>query len=371
MKNSTTLLLLLTVAFLSWQCSNSVKGTVIRGELANAGNLQVYLDKVVIGQASNVLAKVDIDGSGKFELAFPEGLEPGIYNLRIGAKRLNLVLGGEEKLVTLRGDLSTIQDYTFDIEGSKDSRTFATMMRGLMAQQYTVTDLTNFIDTVANAEMGAYLAYRLGPNMDYIDIHKKAQAKLAAAQPNSTSAAEYANFISSFESQYQAMMAMERIQVGQPAPDIRLPGPDGKQHALSDLKGKVVLLDFWASWCGPCRMENPNVVEVYKRYKNDGFTVFSVSLDGLDERTKTRFSGPAEINDEMARQKEKWKAAIQQDGLIWDTHVSDLKKWDSAPAATYGVHGIPKTFLIDRDGNIAEIGLRGAAQIESALKKYL
>src|SRR5690606_34789727 len=149
------------------------------------------------------------------------------------------------------------------------------------------------------------------------------------------------------------------IQVGMQAPDIALPGPNGKEISLSDYKGKVVLLDFWASWCRPCRMANPKVVEVYKKYKNQGFEVFSVSLDGLDSRTRTAMANDeGQIKINLDRQKERWVQAIEADNLMWNGHVSDLMKWDSRAAALYGVSSIPKTFLIDKDGKIAAIDPR-------------
>ena len=157
----------------------------------------------------------------------------------------------------------------------------------------------------------------------------------------------------------------------QPAPDIKLPSPDGKEYALSDLKGQVVLLDFWASWCRPCRMENPNVVKVYNKYKDKGFTVFSVSLDGLDSRSKARYQGNTErLEEAMEMQKKRWVDAINKDGLTWDTHVSDLKKWECAPAKAYGVSSIPRTFMIDKEGRIAALNLRGE-QVEEVLLQLL
>lgn len=133
------------------------------------------------------------------------------------------------------------------------------------------------------------------------------------------------------------------------APEIALPNPDGKMMKLSDLKGKVVLLDFWASWCGPCRQENPNVRKMYQKFKNKGFTVFSVSLD--DDATK-------------------WKEAIQKDQLEWTTHVSDLKGWESPLVSTYGFDGIPFTVLLNRDGKIIGKNLRGA-NLEEKLTELL
>ncbi|TAH27544.1 MAG: AhpC/TSA family protein [Cytophagales bacterium] len=134
-------------------------------------------------------------------------------------------------------------------------------------------------------------------------------------------------------------------QIGELAPEINLASTNGKNIPLSSLKGKVVLLDFWASWCGPCRKENPNVVKVYDQYKDKGFTVFSVSLDN---------------------EKSNWLQAIQKDNLKWENHVSDLKGWQSSAAATYNVKGIPATFLIGKDGKIIATNLRGA-ELETRL----
>lgn len=127
--------------------------------------------------------------------------------------------------------------------------------------------------------------------------------------------------------------------IGQPAPEIALPNPDGVVVKLSSMKGKYVLVDFWAKWCGPCRQENPNVVKAFNKYKDKGFTVFGVSLD---------------------RNKEDWVKAINDDGLTW-THVSDLKFWQSEAAKTYSITAIPFSLLLDTNGIIIGKNLRGAA----------
>jgi thiol-disulfide isomerase/thioredoxin len=142
--------------------------------------------------------------------------------------------------------------------------------------------------------------------------------------------------------------------VGDKAPELIYKSPEGKDIALSSLRGKMVLIDFWASWCRPCRAENPNVVRAYKEYKDkkfqngEGFTVYGVSLD---------------------RNKEYWINAIKADNLTW-THVSDLKYWNSEAARKYRVRSIPSNFLIDGDGIIVAKNLRGV-RLEQTLKKLL
>jgi peroxiredoxin len=125
--------------------------------------------------------------------------------------------------------------------------------------------------------------------------------------------------------------------VGKPAPEISLPDTEGNIIKLSSFRGKYILVDFWASWCGPCRRENPNLVEAYNKFKNKNFTILGVSLDS---------------------KKEAWLKAIVDDNLNW-AHVSDLKQWNSAVVPLYGIEGIPFNVLVGPDGKIIAENLRG------------
>ena len=372
MKRIITLSLAFAMAVLFFQCEETVKGTAIKGDIAGASNLQVFFDQVGIGQrANNILSKADVGADGKFQINLEEGVEPGLYRLRIGAKKINLVFDGTENIVEVKGDLTKVQNFQVDINGSSTTQSYYDVMSKVASGEANVKDVAGQLSGMSPLAATLVAYQTLGANPEYFNLQKEIQTKLSSQYPNLELSEDYKKFVTISEQQYKQRMASERIKVGQPAPDIKLPSPAGKEYALSDLKGQVVLLDFWASWCGPCRRENPNVVKVYEKYKNQGFTVYSVSLDGLDSRTKARLQTQDQISQRLEQSKDRWVQAIAQDGLPWEYHVSDLQKWDAAPAATYGVRAIPKTFLIDRDGKIAAVGLRGAAQIESALQNVL
>lgn len=156
----------------------------------------------------------------------------------------------------------------------------------------------------------------------FLDVHKA----LASKYPNDA-------FVKHIGERVKGI-----LYPGMEAPEIEMKDPDGNTRRLSDLRGHVVMIDFWASWCGPCRRENPNVVNLYHKYHDKGFEIYSVSLDN---------------------NRDAWLKAIQADGLVWPNHVSDLNGWTSSGGKTYGIMSVPSTVLIDKEGKIIARNLRG------------
>ncbi len=296
---------------------------------------------------------------------------PDYYVLRLGKTHLNIILR-EASSVKIYGDGANINSFS-NIVGSDESvnmneyikiltewnqkQDSARALLQLHPEQQNDVNMSmqrefntfqsnrqQFIAKNPNSPALLPALSSIDPDREYA-VYESVVTQLVSSFPDSPTIKEVnKNFL-----QIKARKdAANMFASGKAAPDFTELKTDGKTTMkLSDLKGKIVLLDFWASWCGPCRRENPNVVKLYEKYNTDGFTVMSVSLD---------------------TDKEKWLAAIKQDNLIWPNHVSDLKGWSSAVGRAYQVSGIPFTVLLDKEGNIIKTNLRGP-ELEAELQR--
>lgn len=381
-------LLLTLVLFLASSCGEKSESLedektlennfVIQGQMLEAEGLIAYFETVsnsgVIPVAQSVIAK---NGSYKIEGNIP-GM--GIYQLRIGESKemaIPITLVPGDKL-TIKSSLSGLMSAT-KISGVEWANaypkylelinTFGAGQQELMnlqgqvpveqlQQRYMLLKkpLDQFALTMVNKNPGSSFNLVLSNSLmpvgsfnDYpqenLDALKKMYTAFERKYSGSPITEALGQQVMQIESGFNEFNAMK--SGSNPAPEIALKTPEGKELRLSSLKGKIVLIDFWASWCGPCRKENPNVIRLYQKYKNKGFTVFSVSLDTDGA---------------------KWKQAIEQDGLVWPNHVSDLLGWQTPMTQLYGFNGIPHTVLVNKDGNIIGTGLRGA-ELEQKLEE--
>lgn len=362
-KNS---LLLLPFAMII-ACSNtesSSKGFEIKGKLENAKGEKVYLEQLAT-EGVKALDSTNLDEKGEFSMK-PVLPEIGFYRVRISEKNFATLILDVNEHVTIKGNAQDLGN-TYQVEGSPDSKLFWDVNH-VSAENYRLRDsiqrtfqafvtmaandsvrvdsmgkslekpynaliekhnqyLKSFIEKNSSSFASLAAIQQLQPEQ-FMDVYIKLDAGLFKKYPNSS-------YIKSF---HEGVAMQNKLAVGSEAPEISMNTPDNKVLALSSLKGKVVLIDFWASWCGPCRAENPNIVAAYNKYKDKGFDIFSVSLD---------------------KDGEKWKAAILKDKLIWPSHVSDLMYWQSPVVQLYNFNSIPTNVLIDKKGKILAKNLRG------------
>lgn len=308
---------------------------------------------VVLVVSNGQLYPVDTlgtDTNSNFQFVLAEK-KPAFFLVRLTSPSLRkemqpmhmLLLPGEEVSMDVHVDTLTSNLHIMHVAGSKNMeeyRQFNNLLTDAMSSPSLQSQLPQRVEQllVANRSnlMSAFLVTFFENDFaNYAALYKYIGDELVKTYPDN-------DFVLHLLDKTKGMLL-----AGVPAPDIEMPDRDGKLRKLSSLKGKVVLLDFWASWCRPCRGENPNVVRLYHQYHDKGFEIFSVSLD------KNR-------ND--------WLAAIKQDGLVWENHVSDLKGWTSSGGKTYGISSIPATVLIGPDGIIIARNLRGR-ELENALKE--
>jgi len=342
--------------------------THIEGTIINTTETKAFLAKKTMNAALENIKDVTVN-KGKFEFDFVESLKPGLYRMRIGSRGVDLVLNGTEGKIVINGDYNSLQKFDYTIEGSELSEKYRSVLNG-MVNKTTNVDAANEIINSGDPILAAALKLGVAP-IDPADFKSIAAlaGRIKSTYPEAQIGADFENLAKEAEAQYNKTLSKYGVRLGQMAPDIVMQNPEGKEMKLSDQKGKVVLIDFWASWCGPCRRANPHVVEIYHKYKDQGFTVFSVSLDGLDNRRKSKIKTEKDMEVQMAAQKKRWVDAIAKDQLAWDTHVSELQKWQCPAAGAYGVRSIPTTFLVDREGKIAALNPRN--NLEQQIKKFI
>jgi thiol-disulfide isomerase/thioredoxin len=351
----------------------------ISGIIENGAGQVIKLNKFVNNQQV-VVDSCEINKKGKYKLS-TNATEKEFFSVMLKQDSYALIIldsANTSKKVYLNGDAeSFINSYT--IEGSDDATNISFFTHAVFRYQETKKELNKklytkgisldersslqtsidslnedflkirdeFIDDNVKSPAAIVAIGYLNPIDDVAQL-RKIEAGLKETMPESeyyigvkTQLAQVETQIKIQEEQLKKKQEMEaRTAIGAVAPELNFKSPTGEVITLESLRGNYVLIDFWASWCKPCRMENPNVVKMYEKYKDKGFTVYSVSLD---------------------KNKASWENAIIQDGLVWPNHVSDLKQWQTEATKIYGFGGIPYTVLIDPNGKIIAKKLRGQA----------
>lgn len=273
------------------------------------------------GQKSVRLALLHDDVKVDYDFANPESL------VIEGSKDTQEMIKIEKMMEAYQTKVNSLNDAYYKAMSDNDTETIKQIQIDAMAlESNQSTEVKNVINSMGDSFASLAAIGLLNPKNEF-QFMDSLIAKLDENYPNTKSIIQIK----------QQLDEMRALSMGQIAPEIALPDPDGKMMKLSDFRGKYVMIDFWAAWCKPCREENPNVVKLYSEYKDKGFEIFGVSLD---------------------RTKEAWVGAIAEDGLTWP-QVSDLQYFNSEAAELYQIAAIPATYLIDPEGKIIGKDLRG------------
>lgn len=347
-------------------CEGENEGYRISGTVQNAADGQ----KVIVSELneSNTQA-IHIDTAtvkdGRFELDLPEKEKPTISFLTIEGTRGNVVYIADNTPIEFRVYPDSI--YSSGISGGKDNEVLSAYLKNVRKVSNEMGDHRSAMREAMINRDSASLINLQAVQEKAFEEDRQTKVELIESNPNSIvsvmilqdmlnstaySSSElrelYENLNPEIKQSPLAKMVknsldkMSKTEIGSKAPAFSAPTPQGDELALNDVLGKVTLVDFWASWCKPCRVENPNIVDVYNKYHDEGFNIIQVSLD-------------------RPGQKDRWVQAIEDDNLGEWNHVSNLMFWQEPIAVEYGVRAIPAAFLLDENGKIIAKDLRGEA----------
>jgi peroxiredoxin len=320
--------------------ADSIKkaNTEIQGQIVEYANKDISFDKIG-GASIESLGTFKTDAQGQFtaKIALDEA---AVVRVRVGKFAFPMILNPTQQ-TNITWSPNVERSFVVNSEDSKELRDLLYSM-----EELTETELLSNAEAVKHPLTAWYITRNLSAkNKNVNDFHKRLVERMQNEMKDNSLTKAFTTTVAYNETVINA----QPIKVGSTAPNFTMLNTNDKPISLSDLKGKVVLIDFWASWCGPCRASNPELVRIYNRYKNKGFTVLSVSLD---------------------KDKNAWTNAIAHDKLEWPTHCSELKFWYGSVNQLYGVNSIPQTFLIDKKGQITALNLHGS-DLEVALDKLL
>ena len=355
--------------------SEDENGFQLSAKFSNANGETVILEQMT-PQGLKGIDTVVVDENGELKISSAT-IQKGFYRLKISDKNFATFIFDADEKVSVGGDAKDLGN-TYTVDGSVDSKLFWDINQASMSNYKKRDSLQKVfqafinvikmdslrIDSMSNALEKPYMDLVNEHNQylkNFVENNPASFASLAAIQqlPAEEFLSTYIKLDDGLYTKYpnseyiktfqEAVQNQKKLSVGTLAPEITMNNTEEKPLSLSTLKGKIVLIDFWASWCGPCRAENPTVVKAYNKFKAKGFEIFSVSLD---------------------KDMDKWKEAIKKDNLTWKNHVCDFKFWDSPVVSLYNFNAIPYNVLIDKEGMIIAKNLRGE-DLEKKLQEIL